>query len=249
MAPGVSQAPAGAGSRYGGRDSLQASVAARPSTLSVTLTADSVRSLLSQAYFELGGIYYLELKRPDSAMVWYESVVHEFPSTPFVPRALYAIAEIQSGRHNDRIVDSLYHVLLTSYGQSEYAAQVRKILGIETKPAQSDSAESQYHEGEKYLQAGKPAQALKVFKQIASGRKKSAFAPKATYAVGWLYETVLLNNDSAAEWYHHLTSRYPTSVYAAGIQPKIAVHDDPKSLKDYVKLKTIEPVSRSATTV
>jgi len=243
LAPGGPLPSAGAGSRYGGRDSLQGAAAASPSTPSVTLTADSVRSLLAQAHFELGGIYYLELKRPDSAMVWYESVVEEFPSTPFVPRALYAIAEIQSGRHNDRIVDSLYHVLLTRYGQSEYAAQVRKILGIETKQAQPDSAESQYREGENYLQAGKPTQALKVFKQIASSRKKSSFTPKATYAVGWLYETVLLNNDSAAQWYHHLTSRYPTSVYAAGVQPKIAVHDNPKSLKEYVKLKTIEPVS------
>jgi len=206
----------------------------------VRLSQDSAGAFVAGAYFELGGVFYLELNRPDSAMAYYNRIVREFPATAFVPRALYAMAEIQSSRHNSTAVDSLYQMILTRYGESEYAAQVRKILGIETAKVRTDTTESRYHEAETLVQSGKPAEALKIFKLIASTPHRSPLTPKAAYAVGWLYETVLLNNDSAAEWYRHLSSEYPGSVYASEVQPKIAVRNNPENLKQYIKAMTVE---------
>jgi outer membrane protein assembly factor BamD (BamD/ComL family) len=170
-------------------------------------------------------------------------VADRLPPTPYVPRALYGLAEIASARHDSAEADSLHQIILTRYTESEYADQVRKIKGLQTTGLRStDSTQAKYLEAEHLLQAGMTAEAMKLFKGIASTRRASPFKPKAAYAVGYLYETAILNNDSAAEWYRHLSSDYPNSVYAAEVRPKVAVHDDPEAVKQFVKAKTIEPV-------
>ncbi len=208
------------------------------------LSRDSAVALLAGGYFELGGIYFLELNRPDSAMVFYEKIVREFPRSSYVPRAFYAMAEIRATRHDTSGVDSLYKVILKRYGETEYAAQVRKVLGLEAGKVRIDSTEAQYQRAEKFVQSGKPREGLKIFKRIASSTHRSPLKPKAAYAVGYLYETVLLNNDSAAAWYLHLSSEFPNSVYASEVQPKLAVRNNPANLNQYIKAKKIESVGK-----
>lgn len=235
---------AAAGTPSAKKDSLLISSANPSGGPAVEISQDSASALLAGAYFELGGIQYLELNRPDSAMACYGKIVGEYSATSFVPRALYAMAEIQGARHNSAAADSLYKIILSRYGESEYAAQVRKVLGIEATKARIDTSESQYREAENLVQTGKPDAALKIFKRIATAPQRSPLKPKATYAVGWLYETVYLNNDSAAEWYRNLSSKYPASIYAAEVKPKIAVRDNPEYLKQYINVKAIAPAAK-----
>ena len=82
-----------------------------------------------------------------------------------------------------------------------------------------------------------------MFKQI-SRHPSSGLVPKATYSVGWIYENVIKDADSAALWYRQLLKAYPGSVYALEAQPRVAVKDDPKSLDRYVKINRIEPVAK-----
>jgi TolA-binding protein len=208
------------------------------------ISADSAAELLAGAYFELGGIYYLELNRLDSAEACYNTIIRDYSSSPYVPRALYALAEIEGSKHNSEGVDSLYKIILSRYGESEYAAQVRKTRGLEAVKVRTDSTESQYSRAQGLIGSGRPKEALKILKHIASTKNRSPLKPKAAYAVGWLYETVLLNNDSAAHWYRNLSSRYPSSVYAAEVRPKIAVLDNPNALKEYLKTKKTEPAGK-----
>ncbi len=210
------------------------------------LTADSAAEILAGSYFELGGIYYLELNRLDSAEECYHTIVRDYPSSPYVPRALYALAEIEGSKHNSAAADSLHNVILNRYGESEYAAQVRKTRGLESVKARTDSTESQYVRAQGLIGSGKPKEALRILKHIASTKNRSPLKPKAAYAVGWLYETVLLNNDSAAHWYRNLSSRYPSSVYAAEVRPKLAVLDNPDYLKELLKSKKTETAGKSA---
>ena len=43
---------------------------------------------------------------------------------------------------------------------------------------------------------------------------------------------------------HNLLKKYPNSVYAVAVQPKVAVKDKPESLQQYVKIKEIPLVTK-----
>ena len=62
------------------------------------------------------------------------------------------------------------------------------------------------------------------------------------YMIGWIYENVMVKNDSAAAWYQRLVKEYPSSLYAADVLAKLAVKSDPKSLSQYVKIKEIPAI-------
>ena len=204
------------------------------------LSPDSLRMRMVQNEFELAGLFLLELNLPDSARYWYEKVITDDSNSAFVPRSIYALAEIYGSTNDSTAVDSLYQVLLTRYEDSEYANQVRRLLGMEAARVKIDSAESKYQEAANLLTGGSTESALKRFLSITKNYPASPFAPKATYTAGWIYENVLLNNDSAASCYRQLVKQYPASIYAANVQPKIAVKDKPESLEQYVKTKEIQ---------
>ena len=205
----------------------------------VSIKPDSIRSLKAQTEFEMAGLLYLEMDLPDSALFWYQSLIDSFPSSPLLPRAYYAMAEIYRSRNDSSGVDSLYNIILSRYNKSEYANQVKKILQMDVTRTDLDSAESVYKEGEEFLQSGTIDKAIERFTKITKDYPASPYAPKALYATGWIMETILVSNDSAALVYKKLIKDYPASVYAQEAKPKIAVKDDPKNLDQYVKIKEI----------
>jgi tetratricopeptide (TPR) repeat protein len=232
------------------RDSLNQSRPALPAGPQAVLTPDSIQTLIAQTHLEIAGLYYLALNQPDSAIVWYQRVIDDYSTAQrVVPRALYALAEIYGTRHDSAAVDSLYQWILDEYGNSEYGTEVKKILGLEiTPPVQSDSTAVKYGQAENLLESGDSIRALRLFKRIARSSSHSELVSRAQYAVGWIYESVLFNNDSAAAWYTRLLKDYPASVYAQNVQPKIAVRKDPNSLKEYIKIKELETPGQPADT-
>ncbi len=205
----------------------------------VHLKPDSVRSMIARTKFELAGLLYLEMGLPDSALFWYQSLIDSCPSSPLLPRAYYAMAEIHRSRNDSSVVDSLYNIIMNRYDKSEYAHQVKKILQMEVTQTDLDSAESIYKEGEELLQKGKIDKAVERFTEVAKIYPASTYAPKALYAIGWIMETILINNDSAAAVYKKLLKEYPSSIYAQDAKPRVSVKDDPKSIDQYVKINEI----------
>jgi hypothetical protein len=109
--------------------------------------------------------------------------------------------------------------------------------------APDDPALVTYEQAESLLAAGHPTRALGMLKSIA-GHPSSLLVPKATYSVGWIYENVLHDADSATAWYRTLLSSYPSSAYALDAAPRVAVKDDSTSLEKYVKFKRIDAVPK-----
>ena len=136
-------------------------------------------------------------------------------------------------------MDSIYDIIMNRFDKTEYARQVKKLRGIDIQSAEQDSLEKNYETAEKNLQDGNIRGALVNFRKIAEGDTASLFTPKAMYTVGWIYESLLFRNDSAALWYKHLMKQFPNSIYASAVQPKVAVRENPKSLSQYVKFKEI----------
>jgi len=230
--------------RPGLRDSSKSAGITQPKAVQAVLTPDSLRSLLARNKFELAGLFYLELNLPDSGLAWFQHVVDAYPTSPFIARSLYAMAEIYRNKGDSLIVDSLYRTILTTFEKSEYATQVRKVLKMDSLKSAEDRVLVAYEKAEQLLAGDNPDLALQHLKSLAESHAALSHLPKILYAIGWIYENVVFENDSAAEWYKRVVKEYPSSMYAADVQGKLAVKADPKSLSQYVRIKEIQALRR-----
>lgn len=205
---------------------------------------EDIRAEMARIKFELATTFFLEIGIPDSAMHWYREILEHHPTSTYVPKAMYGLAEVLRTLGDSTAVDSLYEVLEREYPESDYALHAKRAQGEEISETLLDSLTLQYQEAEEFLQAGKTEDALRVLKNIASHSDTSEIIAKSKYTIGWLYENALSNPDSAASWYRVLLKEHPTSTYATAAQPKIAVKDDPKTLQKYIKIKEIQAITR-----
>lgn len=195
----------------------------------VPVPLDTIHSRRAANQFALGILFLVDFEQADSSSYWLTTLLREYPDSKFSPQALYALAEVYRSTNDTSAVDSLHHVLLSKYPDSEYSLGIKKLLGQPIRSVPSDSVEILYERAEKSLESGNARAALDQFKKIARDYKKTSFAAKARYAVGWLYENVLVNNDSALTHYQLLVEEEPVSVYAERVRPKLAARDNLRS--------------------
>jgi len=227
-------------------DSLKSQKKAVAADQYLKVSSDSLKKLISQTKFELGVLFLLDMKLSDSALTVYWNLVENYPESKYTPRAYYSMAEIYRERNDSLMVDSLYKIILDKYDQTEYANQVKRSLGLEIENKSIEPADSLYAEGEKLLNNGDVENACKYFEKITVEYPSSNQAPKALYALGWIQEVVLINNDSAASIYQKLIKDYPNSIYAAEVKPKLAIKEDPKTVDKYIKINEIQVVTKTA---
>ncbi len=221
------------------------SVAAAAPAPAKPVTPDSMRSLVAKSNFELASLFFLQMGYPDSALYYYGRVLQENPSSSYAPKVLYSMAEVYRTKGDSAMVDTLYAKILRDHGASSYADQVRRGLGITVAPKPVDPSVLRFAHAESLLVDGKTVPALRALKQIAKAAP-SASSAKAMYTIGWVYENVVVDQDSASVWYRTLLASYPDSIYSKTAGPKIAVKDDPATLDKYVKIKKIDAVAKPA---
>jgi tetratricopeptide (TPR) repeat protein len=194
------------------------------STAALALSLDSITARTAQTKLELASLFHTTMGLPDSAKVWYGAILRDHPSSPVVPRVLYGLAQIASSDTTRRTAepDSLYRLLIAKYPRSEYAHEARRLLGLPDSGRIREGSEELYRKGEDFLVAGKPDEAIKVFRLIPGQFPLSSYAPQAYYAIGWVFEQVLVKPDSAVASYTRLLNSYPSSSYTRMIQSKLA---------------------------
>jgi TolA-binding protein len=201
-----------------GADTVRAVRFVRP-----TIPLDSVDAHLALNESELAGLFYATIGRPDSAEKWYRRVLVDHPASPSAPRALFTLAQIYSRDtlSSRPLRDSLYHVIVKKFPDSEFAVECRRLLGIPPLKKVTDVAEDSYTRGENLMLAGSPEAAVDTFRQIARRYPSSPYSSRALFAAGWIYENKLDNTDSAIAHYERLTAQYPASPYAIQVRPKL----------------------------
>lgn len=184
---------------------------------------DTVEARLAYNKTELASLFFGTIGRSDSAKEWYSLVLSEHPRSPFVPRAMFALALIhsQDSTYNRALVDSMYREIVHRFPQSEFAAESKKRLGFQPTVKPPDSAQQVYAKAEQLMNQGKSRAAIGTFATIVKKYPESPLASKAQYSVGWLYEQIS-RPDSAIQSYAKLVTLYPTSEYAALVRPKLA---------------------------
>ncbi len=212
---------------------------------------DSVNARLAQNKSELATLFYTTMGLTDSATFWYRRLISEHPNSPAIPRALFVLAQIfsQDSTAPRATADSLLREIIDRFPQSPFAAEAQRLLGLPVSTQAKDDAEQMYLRGEELFVAGKAAEAADAFKEVTRKNPSSPFAPRAHFAVGWIYENLRPQSDSALAYYQTLVSKYPTSPYVALVQPKLmAVQTEraSKTAEGKDSLKTAAPQQKVA---
>ncbi len=205
---------------------------------------DSLQRSIVRTKFELAGLFYLEIQDPDSALVWFNNILKNDPSSEFAPRSLFTIAEIYRGVKllPKNILDSIYNVIVIQYPKSPYANEARKTLGIPLLVAEKDTMLELFERAESLADIRKYEQAISIYKKIADQQSSSSLPAKALYSAGWHYENSLMNNDSAVAVYRRLVSKFPISQFANSVRPKLTELDNEIKRIEEEKLREIEEI-------
>jgi outer membrane protein assembly factor BamD (BamD/ComL family) len=203
---------------------------------------DSLYRSIIRTKFELGGLFYVEIQQPDSALRLFNEVVNKYSASEFAPRALYSIAEIQRSikQKPKSELDSLYTKIITSYPESPYANEARKSLGLPLVEAQKDSAQEEFEQAEKLSESKKYESAIVLYKRVSDQFLTSTVSAKSLFTAGWHYENSLMNNDSAYAVYKRVITKYPLSQFANVARPKVTEYENELKRIEQEKQKIIE---------
>jgi tetratricopeptide (TPR) repeat protein len=180
---------------------------------------DTVNIMKGKEIYALGRVHE-QLSNRDSALFYYQLA---YDSTP--PRDkerakyLFAIARIV-GPEDPETADSLLMVLNDTYPNSPYGKEASASLGFVDDVLVDDAAEL-YRSGQSFRRIGDFTYASRQYNKIADVHRNSPYAPKALYALGWMFERDVHDNDSALHYYGLLLERYPRSEYAKDVRPSV----------------------------
>lgn len=188
----------------------------------VIIPIDTVQMRRASNEFALGVLFFVDLNQPDSSRYWLNALLREYPETEFAPHALYVLEESYRVQDLPAQADSVQAELRSRYPRSVFAAGS---TGEGNVVATSDSLDSAYAHALKLLDQRLYAQSLATLASIADKHAKTPKGAKARYAMGWIYENILMKNDSAIVEYRKLIEQQPNSIYAERVRPKLAALD------------------------
>jgi len=186
-------------------------------------TLENLRLTLARHTYDLGTLFFLDLEEPDSALFWCTQTTLVSPDSDLAARALFTIAEIRQSHnpHDQSVVDSIYNRIISEYPRTKYAAEVRRLRGLGTDTAAEDPAASLYRQAEQLMLSNRGPEAIGLLERLLKEYPLSSYCPKAQYAIGWIYENIGHNSDSAIANYRKLLNRYPASTYSASVGTKV----------------------------
>lgn len=180
---------------------------------------DSIRMLTAKELYVLGRVHE-QLGNQDSTLYYYKLCYDSTSeSDPERSKYLYSQARMLAESSPEES-DSLMMVLNDKYPKSAYGKEASASLGFVADVSTDDASEI-YRSGMSFRRIKDYSYASRQFNSIAAKHAESQFAPKALYALGWMFERDLSQLDSAIFYYGLLLERYPRSEYAKEVRPSV----------------------------
>ena len=191
-----------------------------------TISIDSAKALMVKNEFDLANLFFNELNVPDSAYLYYNDIIQNYPDSRYHSRALYSIGTYYSSIGQKTEADSIFNFIYDNYKDDKIVNSAAIQLNKPQINFNYDEAENLYTEAESKFLEKKYREALNQFYNIFQEHPKSPLAPKALYAGGWILENELRLLDSAAVLYDSITTKYPQTKYASDIRPKLSFYKE-----------------------
>lgn len=183
------------------------------------IIADSMNRQRAREFYTLGRVHE-QMGNLDSSLMYFR-FAHDSTTANDADRGRYLYAQARLLRANDaEAADSLLAIITEKYPKTEVAREAFTSLGF-SQDAQIDDAAELYRSGNSFRRIKDYNYASRQYLAIVTNHGTSDLAPKALYAMGWMFERDLLNNDSALFYYEQLVEKYPRSAYAKEVRPSV----------------------------
>ncbi len=180
-----------------------------------TTHKDSLNRQKSIELFALGRVHE-QMENTDSALYYYRRA-YDGTSEADPQRGRYLFSQARVIQQTDpEAADSLFEIISDRWPNSEFAKQASANLGFLDQGGVDDAVEL-YRSGNSFRMVKDYAYAKRQYMAIVEKFPEHAYAPKALYAMGWMYERDRGMNDSAMVYYAKLLESYPRSEYAKEI--------------------------------
>jgi tetratricopeptide (TPR) repeat protein len=187
------------------------------------LSIDSLTYYLVKSEYELGNLLIAEFNMPDSAYNYYSDINLNYPASPFEGRVVFAIGNYYLAINDTIKADSVFNVVYEKYRNESVVNNAALKLNKPMIDYNYDPAKELYVNAESMMSKSNYDSSIANMYKIYLTHSKSPIASKALYAIGWMLENKNLN-DSAVVVYDTLIAKYPHSVYAADISPKVSFY-------------------------
>jgi tetratricopeptide (TPR) repeat protein len=180
----------------------------------------------ARAKFELAELFLYELKNNDSTEFYLQDAYNQSNDYDFKAKVLFTLAEFYRSTGNLNKSEELHREVIERYPLSEIHSASKRILNIQVeKSVVKDIADSLYNIAQLNFSNDNYLYALKDFVQIVKTYPQSAYVEKSLYAIGWIYENVIMNPDSAVYYYSLIINNFPKSEFTPLISEKINVYN------------------------
>ena len=185
------------------------------------LPIDTLKANVVKNEFDLGNIFFNELNRPDSAAYYYNDILNNYSGSKHEGRTLYSLGIYYDPLNDSVKSDSIFNVIYNRYRSEKVVNAAAIKLKKPLVDFEFDPAKDLYADAETDMIKKNFNVSLDKFYGISVKYPKSPLAPKALFASGWILENDLKLYDSAAVVYDTLTTRYPKTIYANKVTPKL----------------------------
>ena len=213
---------------------------------------DSLRDLKENqklnAYFELSEIFYYNLNRQDSAIMYINKIINEYSSSGMVSKALFYLGAIYKSAGDTAKANEYFRDIVERFPNSIYANESRRNLGLETVIQNYDAADSLITIADKLLISNNKEKITSVIYEAITNYPGSPLMPKAYYTLGWLYEYVKPDKDSAMKYYAIVLNNYPQTEFATAIKSKYEFYESLNKKDTAVKNDSLSNITDSTLT-
>lgn len=193
-----------------------------------TISEDSIVVILAKNSLELANLFFVEFNLGDSAYYYYTLILEKYPSQRYLGSTLYGLAIYYESEGNKIKSDSLYNVIYENFRNEQVVNAAATKLNKPLIDIDFDPAEEDYLTAESFLLENEYHKSVSSFLTIPKLHPTSPLAPKALYTSGWILENKLLLLDSAAIVYDSVLTKYPQTIYASTVRPKVSYYKQEK---------------------
>lgn len=195
---------------------------------SVLIKAEAV----ANAKYELAELFLYNLNKPDSCEYYLHQAFDESGNSDFKARVLFALSSLYRNSGNEAKSDEILRRIIDEFPNAPVANSSRRLLNIYVEESViKDGSDSLFIECENKFVNRDYEASLRGFQSLLTTYPSSTHISKALYASGWIYENILLKNDSAYYYYSALIKSSPNSEAASMVQEKILEYESVNSLQ------------------
>jgi tetratricopeptide (TPR) repeat protein len=197
---------------------------------------DSLRAVKESgkmnAYFELAEMFYYDLDHADSSIFYLNKIIENYKNPDWLSKAEFYLGTIYKSQGDNAKASEYFNRVIKDYPNTLYANESRKLLGLPTVEQSYDAADSLVTQAGKLYISGNPGNMISLLTEAITKYPESPLVPKAIYSLGWVYENVYPNKDSALKYYTRLKTEFPASEYALSVSSTLAFFDELKKKND-----------------